>query len=55
MICGYWPGIYQVSENMSENPILWSPSEERVQATAMYRFMRAQGFNNYDEMYSSSI
>jgi acetoacetyl-CoA synthetase len=40
---------------MSENPILWSPSAERIQAAAMYRFMQAQGFDNYDELYSWSI
>jgi acetoacetyl-CoA synthetase len=40
---------------MSETPILWSPKERRVQVSAMYRFMRAQGFDNYDELYDWSI
>jgi acetoacetyl-CoA synthetase len=40
---------------MSENPILWSPGEKRQQASAMYRFMRAQSFENYDDLYRWSI
>jgi acetoacetyl-CoA synthetase len=40
---------------MSENPILWNPGEERQQASAMYRFMRAQGFDDYDDLYRWSI
>ena len=40
---------------MSENPILWRPSSEQAQATAMYRFMRAQGFDRYADLYRWSI
>ncbi len=40
---------------MSENPILWQPGEERVKGSAMYRFMRAQGFDNYDDLFQWSI
>jgi acetoacetyl-CoA synthetase len=40
---------------MSENPILWEPGEERRRRSAMYRFMREQGFGNYDELYRWSI
>ena len=40
---------------MTQNPILWTPEESRKKASAMYRFMRAQGFDNYDELYHWSI
>ena len=40
---------------MPANPILWNPNEAKLQATAMYRFMREQGFENYDELYRWSI
>jgi acetoacetyl-CoA synthetase len=40
---------------MSENPILWNPDEERQHASAMYRFMGLQGFDNYDELHRWSI
>ena len=40
---------------MAENPILWRPDEARIRASAMYRFMRAQGFNNYADLHRWSI
>ena len=40
---------------MSENPILWEPGEERRKASAMYRFMREQGFESYEDLYRWSI
>ena len=40
---------------MSENRILWNPGTEQKQATAMYRFMRQQGFDTYDDLYQWSI
>ena len=40
---------------MTENPILWNPGDARLQATAMYRFMRQQGFDNYADLYQWSI
>jgi acetoacetyl-CoA synthetase len=40
---------------MSDNPILWSPSDERRKASAMYRFMTKHGFDSYDELYRWSI
>jgi acetoacetyl-CoA synthetase len=40
---------------MSENRILWNPGTEQKQATAMYRFMRQQGFDAYDDLYQWSI
>jgi acetoacetyl-CoA synthetase len=40
---------------MSRNPIIWQPGTERVQSTAMYRFMRASGHDNYASLYQWSI
>ena len=40
---------------MSTNRVLWQASPEQTRATAMYRFMRKQGFDNYDELYRWSI
>ena len=40
---------------MSENPILWQPSEERVSNTAMTRFMHINGFDSYDELHRWSV
>ena len=40
---------------MSDNPILWEPDATRMRASAMFRFMRQQGFDNYDDLYSWSI
>jgi acetoacetyl-CoA synthetase len=40
---------------MAENPILWRPDEARIKASAMYRFMRAQGFNDYADLHRWSI
>jgi len=39
---------------MSENPILWKPSDERIAASAMYRFMRQHGFEGYGDLYDWS-
>ena len=35
--------------------VLWEPSHDRKKKTAMYRFMRQQGFKNYDDLYQWSI
>jgi len=40
---------------MSENPVLWTPSAARAEASAMYRFMQQQGFDNYADLYQWSI
>ena len=40
---------------MSENPIIWQPSSERLERSAMYRFMRACNFENYHDLYRWSI
>ncbi len=40
---------------MTRNPIIWSPNKNRVHATAMYRFMRQAGFNDYELLYQWSV
>lgn len=40
---------------MSDNPIIWRPGSDRMQASAMYRFMRQQGFDNYADLHQWSI
>ena len=40
---------------MSANPILWSPARERLEKSAMFRFMAEQGFQSYDELYRWSV
>ena len=40
---------------MGDNPILWQPSDEKRRSSAMYRFMRARGFDDYDSLYKWSI
>ena len=40
---------------MTENPIIWQPDADRIKETAMYRFMRDQSFDSYDDLYQWSI
>jgi acetoacetyl-CoA synthetase len=40
---------------MNENPIIWQPSAERRENSAMHRFMRRRNFDNYDDLYRWSI
>ncbi|MBT8088843.1 MAG: acetoacetate--CoA ligase [Gammaproteobacteria bacterium] len=40
---------------MTSNPIIWSPDSVRVQQSAMYRFMRQAGFDNYESLYQWSV
>jgi acetoacetyl-CoA synthetase len=40
---------------MSDNPILWQPDDTRRQSSAMFRFMRRQGFDSYESLYRWSI
>jgi acetoacetyl-CoA synthetase len=40
---------------MHANPILWTPSADRVKASAMSRFMRETGHADYDTLYGWSI
>ncbi|MGI9236525.1 MAG: acetoacetate--CoA ligase [Woeseiaceae bacterium] len=40
---------------MTSNPIIWSPDTSRVQASAMYRFMQQQGFDDYESLHRWSV
>ncbi len=40
---------------MSSNPIVWEPGTTRIRESAMYRFMRQQGFDNYADLHQWSI
>ena len=37
------------------NDIVWQASKERIQRSAMYRFMKLQGFSEYNDLYQWSI
>ena len=38
-----------------KNPVIWEPSRERIESSAMYRFMRRNGHLNYSELHQWSI
>jgi acetoacetyl-CoA synthetase len=40
---------------LSGNPILWSPTRDRIEKSAMFRFMTEQGFQSYDDLYRWSV
>jgi acetoacetyl-CoA synthetase len=40
---------------MAGNPILWTPDRNRVEQSAMYRFMSSQGFDSYADLHRWSI
>jgi acetoacetyl-CoA synthetase len=40
---------------MSTNPVIWEPDSTRIRASAMYRFMQQQGFDNYAALHQWSI
>jgi acetoacetyl-CoA synthetase len=42
-------------EEMPENPVLWQPDKDRVQATSMHRFMQVTGHDDYASLYAWSI
>jgi len=42
-------------EEMPENPVLWQPGKDRVQATSMHRFMQGTGHEDYASLYAWSI
>ncbi len=42
-------------EEMSSNPVIWEPDSDRIRASAMYQFMRQQGFDTYAELHQWSI
>ncbi len=40
---------------MAENPILWSPGKDRAEKSAMYRFMKAQGCDDFESLHQWSL
>jgi acetoacetyl-CoA synthetase len=40
---------------MSHNPIVWQPTAEQAQSTAMHRFMSETGHTHYESLYQWSI
>ena len=40
---------------MTENSIVWQPSDQRREQSAMFKFMQTSGFDSYDELYRWSI
>ena len=40
---------------MSKNPVIWEPDSARIRASAMYRFMQQQGFDDYAGLHQWSI
>jgi acetoacetyl-CoA synthetase len=40
---------------MTDNPVIWSPGKDRLQNSAMFRFMTEQGFDSYEDLYQWSI
>ena len=40
---------------MNGNPVIWTPGEDRVRASAMYRFMRQNGFDDYEALHAWSV
>ncbi|MEL7185606.1 MAG: acetoacetate--CoA ligase [Pseudomonadota bacterium] len=44
-----------VHSSMTQNPIIWEPSEERRRASAMHRFMQAAGCADYAALHGWSL
>ncbi|MCH8336684.1 MAG: acetoacetate--CoA ligase [Proteobacteria bacterium] len=42
-------------QELSGNPILWTPTKARIEKSAMFRFMTEQGHASYDELYRWSV
>lgn len=40
---------------MNNNPIIWTPSKQRAEKSAMFRFMVEQGFTTYEDLHRWSI
>ena len=40
---------------MPENPVLWTPGKDRIEASSMHRFMRAAACSDYDALYAWSV
>lgn len=43
------------NEKVETNPIIWEPDSTRIESSAMYQFMRQQGFNSYDSLHAWSV
>ena len=58
-IDGYWLDLrlqcLVLINTMASNPIIWSPGKRRIHASAMNRFMRELGFDNYESLYRWSV
>ena len=58
-IYGYWPNGSQARflkiTMTTSNPIIWAPDASRVQASAMYRFMKQCGYHDYTSLYQWSL
>jgi len=40
---------------LSGNPILWRPNQDRIEHSAMFRFMTEQGVRSYDDLHRWSV
>ena len=40
---------------MGSNPVIWQPGAQRIGRSAMHRFMREAGFDDYDALYRWSL
>ncbi len=40
---------------MTENPVLWRPDERRLTKSAMHRYMKARGMDNYPALHAWSV
>jgi acetoacetyl-CoA synthetase len=40
---------------VAENPVLWSPGKDRSEQSSLYRFMKTQGFDDFDALYRWSL
>jgi acetoacetyl-CoA synthetase len=47
--------IMKTGQSTSENPVLWQASAERIEASDMYRFMRAKDCDSYDALHRHSL
>ena len=43
------------NEKVETNPIIWEPDSTRIESSAMYQFMRQQGFDSYDSLHAWSV
>lgn len=49
-------GNFEIGSNdMTDNPVIWRPDEQRRRDSAMFRFMRSHGSSDYAELHRWSI